>query len=152
MSAVWVILLYTAHVDAAQTTLSCFHCSQHLIYSCSFHFLLLQFARLEKVTSRADGIFLRKKKNSKLHYEESRWKTAAGLCGNECKLERIPNPAAISNLHLDGNVITSLTLRRPTFVWISFCGLYPGLSRAPKQGTPGCCQHDKRRWNMGAAC
>lgn len=68
------------------------------------------------------------------------------LCGNECKLKRIPNTAAISNLHLDGNVITSLTPRRPAFVWMSSCGLYRWLSRAPKQGSPGCCQPDEKRF------
>lgn len=73
------------------------------------------------------------------------------LCGNECKLKRIPNTAAISNLHLDGNVITSLTPRRPAFVWMSFRDLYRWLSRAPKQGSPGCCQPDEKRWKE-AAC
>lgn len=68
------------------------------------------------------------------------------LCGNECKLKRILNTAAISNLHLDGNVITSLTPRRPAFVWMSFRGLYRWLSRAPKQRSPGCCQSDEKRW------
>lgn len=59
--------------------------------------------------------------------------------GNECKLKRIPNTGAISNLHLDGNAITSLTRRRPAFVWMSFCGAYRRLSHAPKQASHDAC-------------
>lgn len=73
------------------------------------------------------------------------------LCCNECKLERLPGATGVTHLHLDGNVITSLTLRRLSFVWISIYVSFGSLSPFfPQQGSPGCCWMITRRGNTEA--
>lgn len=73
--------------------------------------------------------------------------------GNECKLVRAPNAIAISNLHLDRNVITCITPTRQPFVWIS----HYFLSSFSNQGSPGCRvikrrEHWKSKINAARKC